>query len=52
MVTDEEIERVLRENGMETAADTLLSLALDAGGRDNVTLILCAREGGGTWNRD
>lgn len=52
MVTDEEIERVLRESGMETAADTLLSLALDAGGRDNVTLILCAREGGGTWNRD
>ena len=52
MVTDEEIERVLRENGMETAADTLLSLALDAGGRDNVTLILCARKEGGTWNRD
>ena len=52
MVTDEEIERVLRENGMETAADTLLSLALDAGGRDNVTLILCARKGAGAWNRD
>ena len=44
--------KVLRENGMETAADTLLSLALDAGGRDNVTLILCARKEGGTWNRD
>ena len=52
MVTDGDIERVLRENGMETAADRLLALALDAGGRDNVTLILCAREGDGTWNRD
>lgn len=52
MVTDGDIERVLRENDMETAADTLLSLALDAGGRDNVTLILCARKGAGPWNRD
>ena len=52
MVTDGDIERVLRENDMETAADRLLALALDAGGRDNVTLILCAREGDGTWNRD
>lgn len=51
MVTDGDIERVLRENDMETAADRLLALALDAGGRDNVTLILCAREGDGTWNR-
>ena len=52
MVTDGDIERVLRENDMETAADRLLALALEAGGRDNVTLILCAREGDGTWNRD
>ena len=52
MVADGDIERVLRENDMETAADRLLALALDAGGRDNVTLILCAREGDGTWNRD
>ena len=52
MVTDGDIERVLREYDMETAADRLLELALDAGGRDNVTLILCAREGDGTWNRD
>lgn len=52
MVTDGDIERVLREYDMETAADRLLALALDAGGRDNVTLILCAREGDGTWNRD
>lgn len=52
MVTDGDIECVLRENDMETAADTLLSLALDAGGRDNVTLILCARKGAGPWNRD
>ena len=52
MVTDGDIERVLRENDMETAADRLLALALDAGGRDNVTLILCAREVDCTWNRD
>ena len=52
MVADGDIERVLRENDMETAADRLLALALEAGGRDNVTLILCAREGDGTWNRD
>ena len=52
MVTDEDIGRVLLENSMEAAADALLALALDAGGRDNVTLILCARKGAGTWNRD
>ena len=52
MVPDDEIERTLRDCGMEAAADRLLALALDAGGRDNVMLILCARKGAGAWNRD
>ena len=52
MVPDDEIERTLRDCGIEAAADRLLALALDAGGRDNVTLILCARKGAGAWNRD
>ena len=52
MVPDDEIERPLRDCGIEAAADRLLALALDAGGRDNVTLILCARKGAGAWNRD
>lgn len=52
MVPDDEIERTLRDCGIEAAADKLLALALDAGGRDNVTLILCTRKGAGTWNRD
>lgn len=52
MVPDDEIERTLRDCSMEEAADRLLALALDAGGRDNVTLILCARKGAGAWNRD
>ena len=52
MVPDDEIERTLRDCGIEAAADRLLARALDAGGRDNVTLILCARKGAGAWNRD
>ncbi len=52
MVPDDEIERTLRDCGIEAAADRLIALALDAGGRDNVTLILCARKGAGAWNRD
>ena len=52
MVPDDEIERTLRDCGIEAAADRLLALALDAGGRDNVTLILCARKGAGAVNRD
>ena len=52
MVTDAQIERMLLENGMEDAADALLAAALDAGGRDNVTLILCERRGASAWNRD
>ena len=52
MVTDAQIERMLLENDMESAADALLAAALDAGGRDNVTLILCERRGASAWNRD
>lgn len=52
MVTDAQIERILLENDMEAAADALLAAALDAGGRDNVTLILCERRGASAWNRD
>ena len=52
MVTDAQIERILLDNDMEAAADALLAAALDAGGRDNVTLILCERRGASAWNRD
>ena len=45
MVSDEEITRVLcgGEN-LDEMADTLIAKALAAGGRDNVTLILCRSE--------
>lgn len=60
MVEDAEIERVLAAQPLEQAADTLLCMALDAGGRDNVTLILYRNNGrrpaqggeGSTWNPD
>jgi len=45
MVSDEEMARVLCGGGsLDQMADTLLEKALDAGGRDNVTLILCRSE--------
>ncbi len=40
MVSDSEIEAILRENEPEAAADALISRALEAGGKDNVTLVL------------
>ena len=47
MLTDEAIEAVMRRDiPLDKMADSLLSQALEAGGRDNVTLILC-REGEG-----
>ena len=47
MLPDETIEAVMRrEIPLDEMADSLLSQALEAGGRDNVTLILC-REGEG-----
>ena len=45
MVSDEEIERVLRSGeSLDRMADCLMNMALEAGGRDNVTLILCRSE--------
>ena len=45
MVDDEQIERVLSgSESLDKMADTLLQMALAAGGRDNVTLILCRSE--------
>lgn len=47
MISDEEIERVMKSGAtLDMMADSLLLKALDAGGRDNVTLILCREEEG------
>lgn len=46
MVEDEEICRTLCEYPLEAAADRLIDLALKAGGRDNVTLVLYRCEEG------
>ena len=40
MVEDHEIEQIVATMSLEDAADALLTLALDRGGRDNVTFIL------------
>jgi serine/threonine protein phosphatase PrpC len=40
MVEDHEIEQIVSRMSLEDAADTLLSMALDRGGRDNITFIL------------
>ena len=54
MVEDDAIESTLRDNTMERAADSLIAQALEAGGRDNVTLVLCTPGGKGVfpWSRD
>ena len=52
MVPDAVIERTLLDLPLEEAADRLLGLALEAGGSDNVTLILYLDEEDSTWNRD
>ncbi|MDY5349537.1 MAG: Stp1/IreP family PP2C-type Ser/Thr phosphatase [Candidatus Ventricola sp.] len=52
MVPDAVIERTLLDLPLEAAADRLLGLALEAGGSDNVTLILYRNEEDSTWNRD
>jgi len=47
MVSDEEMMGALTQNAsVDEIADKLLSMALSAGGRDNVTLILCRSEEG------
>lgn len=45
MVPEGEIRRVLTENKPDKAADLLLKRALDAGGRDNVSLVILLDEG-------
>ena len=41
MISDEQIAEVLKnEHNLQTACDVLLDAALDAGGKDNVTLII------------
>ncbi len=47
MITDEEIARVLADPSIDIQqkADCLIDKALAAGGRDNVTLVLCRSEG-------
>ena len=52
MVSDEDIRKTLMENPLEAAADRLIAMALEAGGRDNVTLILCTGKEGAAWNPD
>lgn len=44
MVEDEEISRILSEMEDEEAADRLMELALENGGTDNITLVLCRSE--------
>ncbi len=52
MVTDAQIAKTLRKYDLSTAADSLIHQALDADGKDNVTLIVYRDEGDGAWNRD
>ncbi len=52
MVDDADIEHAMQGDDMQAAADQLIAMALDAGGSDNVTLILCTGEEDETWNPD
>ncbi|MBS6843815.1 MAG: Stp1/IreP family PP2C-type Ser/Thr phosphatase, partial [Clostridiales bacterium] len=53
MVRDDDIERMLLDSKtIDQAANRLVEMALDAGGSDNVTLILCTGEEGKPWRRD
>lgn len=51
MVEDAQIARALAAKSVERAADTLLGLALDAGGRDNISFIIYRDEEELTWNQ-
>ncbi len=44
MVSVDEIRQTLENTAFDRAAETLLQLALDAGGRDNITLLLLRTE--------
>lgn len=53
MVGNEEIKRILKEaSGIEMAAKQLMFSALEYGGRDNITIIICRviRKKKGFWN--
>ena len=53
MVRDGDIEKTLLDStNIDEAADRLIRMALDAGGSDNVTLILCTGEEGKPWKQD
>lgn len=44
MVSNKNIERIIKENNFEDTAMKLLQAALDGGGRDNITIIICRVE--------
>lgn len=52
MVEDDEIRRTLCDYPLGQAADRLLALALEAGGKDNVTFILYRCEEDESWKAD
>ena len=54
MVDDAAIEKTLRDNDPEHAADSLIEQALAAGGQDNVTVLICSFQGKGVfpWSKD
>ncbi len=47
LLSREDLERLMAEPGLEEAADEMLRLALDRGGRDNISLVLASEEGEG-----
>ena len=44
LLSREDLERLMAEPGLEEAADEMLRLALDRGGRDNISLVLASEE--------